>query len=770
MLEAYNRYTTDLQDVFDEKRKLQLQIIVEAAIAGAQAEVGMIPPEAAAEIRNAATPGNISLQRVREIEHEIDHDLMAVVKAIAEKCENFGGYVHFGATSYDIQDTVLGLQLKEAKTQLLQRIETVNKELASLAQEHKDSVCIGRTHGQHAIPTTHGFKFANFAYEFKAAHEQLAATKTFGKISGAVGNYSSFGTMKIEKIVLAELGLDIPVITTQVVSRVFLLQYFQALSTIASVADRLAKEIRNLQRTEIGEWFEPSSKSQVGSSTMPQKRNPHKSERVSGLARVIKASLQVALDNVSLEHERDLSNSAPERLQVGQISILTDYILSQLVLILKGLHINVENSLKNLNLLQGRQLAERIMIYLTPAIGRQNAHEILRQLTKCEDFAEALRQSDVVKEHLTETQIDEILDPTTYTGLAQEKTILTLMQLGLAKPSSYAEAGVSITGEHESVAALAKVIGEASNVAGERGIGHYANFVTDNDRTLAMTTDGVGSKVLIAQALNKFDTVGIDCVAMNVNDLLAMNIPPIGFVDYLAIAEPNAPNAAEIAKGLVEGCNQCNIPLLGGETAVMPDVINGTTWPFDLAGTAMGIQLKDKIIDGSEVQHGDVIIGLPSSGVHSNGLSLARKVLLPIDTQASWTKENQEDARQLLIPTKIYYDAVMRLKNNTSITGLAHITGGSFSKLRRLTTHHITLDVTWDIPPIFSKIQTEGKVHTKEMFRTFNMGIGFVIFVRSDSEKETLANLKPYGALRIGQVDAGQAGVHIKSETNEFTL
>ncbi len=420
MLEI-NRYKTPLAEIFSEKKKFELQLLIEKELAAANFEQGKIPKEAHDFIQEKCNSNFVKLERAKEIEKEIHHDLMSVVKAISEQCDKFGEYIHLGATSYDIQDTVRGLQLKEAKAIIFQTIKETINIVKELAVEHKDLICIGRTHGIHAVPTTYGMKFGNFLNELVLAKEVLENAKVnYGKMSGAVGTYASFGTQEIEKHVLKKVGLERLPITTQVVSRVIYYNYISALSLIATVLDHFAREIRNLQRTEIDEVREEFSEKQVGSSTMPQKRNPEKSERICGLARVIRSNIQVALENICLEHERDLTNSSSERVILAETSILTHYILLQMNTILRNIYLNRSKIEENLFLKKGSQCAEHLMIKMTNKIGRQKAHELLRQLSSAENFVKAVKSNTTISKFYTEKEIDEILNPDNYSGLATE--------------------------------------------------------------------------------------------------------------------------------------------------------------------------------------------------------------------------------------------------------------------------------------------------------------------------------------------------------------
>ncbi len=416
------RYITPVSDLFDEQQKLEFQLLVEKEIARANYHIGKIPADAWQDIESKCNSDYIKLDRVNEIEKQTSHDLMAVVLAITEQCSIGGKFIHLGATSMDVQDTVLGLQLTKSKYFLLQSLIGVLKELARLTETHRNIISIGRTHGQHAIPMTQGFKFANFLSEFLISYQQLLQAKVnYGKISGAIGTYASYKTMKIEDEVLHNLGLEKAFITTQIVPRVLFMPFLSAIVSISASAERLAKEIRNLQRPEIGEWFEGFTSTQVGSSTMPHKRNPHKSERICGLARVIRSLYVAQAENIAVEHERDLTNSAPERITFGDMIGLTDFILLDLKKILQNLQLDYKKIDENLHLMQGRQMAEAVMIALADKIGRQEAHEILNRISNEPDFKQAILSNKTLSQYLTDPEIEQLLEPSNYLGLIQEK-------------------------------------------------------------------------------------------------------------------------------------------------------------------------------------------------------------------------------------------------------------------------------------------------------------------------------------------------------------
>ncbi|MCX8194762.1 MAG: adenylosuccinate lyase [Candidatus Micrarchaeota archaeon] len=421
------RYKTEMNELFDEEAKLASRLEVEVALAYAHAELKNIPVEAAEEIASAAK--KVSLKRVDEIEAEIHHDLMAMVKALSENCKKYGGYVHYGATSYDIEDTATALLLKRALGLVRKRLLETQGILKRHAQQHKETVCIARTHGQHAVPTTYGMKFALWFAEIGRHLERLEqAEKTIsvGKMSGAAGTMATFqgkGT-KIQGLVMKRLGLEPAPITNQVIQRDRHAQVLFALALIASTLEKIAKEIRNLQRTEIMEVAEPFASKQVGSSTMPQKRNPHKSERVCSLARLVRANVAVALENIALEHERDLTNSANERFIFAQSFILTDYMLKETNKILSGLEFFPENIARNLELTGGAVMAEKIMIELTErGMGRQEAHELMRRCSleafkNKKKLIEVLKEQEEVRKFIPVGELEKMFNPRNYIGEA----------------------------------------------------------------------------------------------------------------------------------------------------------------------------------------------------------------------------------------------------------------------------------------------------------------------------------------------------------------
>ena len=297
------------------------------------------------------------------------------------------------------------------------------------------------------------------------------------------------------------------------------------------------------------------------------------------------------------------------------------------------------------------------------------------------------------------------------------------------KHLTYAESGVDIEKEEKTIKALTKSMDYKREGLGAplTGIGHYAGLIDFGEYALALATDGVGSKVLIANEMKRWNTVGIDCIAMNVNDLLAIGAEPISFVDYLALEKHDENFASQIGEGLRKGAEISKMTIVGGETATLPDIIKG----FDLAGTCLGMVKKDMIITGENVQLGDVIVGIPAAGVHSNGYTLVRNIV----DQSSYSykdafpyETSTTIGDELLIPTRIYMEVLDVIKE-CDVHGLAHITGSGLLKLKRVTS--LGFDLYDPIEPnsIFKFLQEEGNVDDLEMFRTFNMGMGFVVIL-----------------------------------------
>ena len=299
------------------------------------------------------------------------------------------------------------------------------------------------------------------------------------------------------------------------------------------------------------------------------------------------------------------------------------------------------------------------------------------------------------------------------------------------KRLTYRESGVDIRAEERAISEMSRLLKSKRRGFGSpiTDIGHYAGLIDMGDFALAITTDGVGSKVLIANALRKWDTIGIDCMAMNVNDLLAIGAEPLAFVDYLAMEKVDPEIAREVAIGLEKGAEISNITIVGGETATLPEIIRG----LDLAGTCVGMVAKDKIVTGEAVEVGDLVVGVPSSGLHSNGYTLARKIIEESEyTYFDRMPGSDETIGEILLtPTRIYM-GILELLRRCEVHGLAHITGSGLLKLHRITKYGFDITDPLSPQPIFSFLQELGGVDDLEMYRTFNMGMGFVVVVPED--------------------------------------
>ena len=333
---------------------------------------------------------------------------------------------------------------------------------------------------------------------------------------------------------------------------------------------------------------------------------------------------------------------------------------------------------------------------------------------------------------------------------------------------TYKKAGVDVSKIKQSHNTIGKIIESTHKLQKKvrvvHGFGHYAGIVEIPGKTLLAThTDGVGTKVLIANMMKKFDTVGIDCVAMNVNDIICVGATPISFMDYIAVNKNDKAALKKIVQGLVKGAKKANVPIVGGETAIMPDVISGNHFSFDLAGMVVGMLTKKQMILGNKIKRGDVIIGVQSSGLHSNGYSLARKALLSKYSLQDRIKGIGKLGNALLTPTQVYVKPVLSVLEKCKVHGMAHITGGSFTKLLRLKKTGYLLDQMPTPLPIFQIIENEG-VSRQEMYKTFNMGIGFCVIVPKNEEDQINSTFKKFGmkSKRVGKIIA-KKGVFVNS-------
>ena len=319
--------------------------------------------------------------------------------------------------------------------------------------------------------------------------------------------------------------------------------------------------------------------------------------------------------------------------------------------------------------------------------------------------------------------------------------------------STYSEAGVDIDASERATEALIAQIkgvnrkGDGESIKLDNG---FAGLVKLGDGALAMCTDGVGSKILLAEEMDSIHTVGIDCVAMNTNDLICVGAEPLSFVDYVALDKPDEELMAKIGKGLAEGCRQSNCTLSGGETAILPELVHG----FDIAGTSVGYVKQNKIIDGTKIAESDVLIGMKSSGPHSNGYTLIRKLF----------DGDKEIGKQLVEPTRIYVKEIMNLIKQIEVHGIAHITGGGLDNISRINDNfQYVIDNPLPVPSVFDWLQEKGSIKDVEMYRTFNMGMGMVIIVGKNDVEESISILGDYAQV-IGFVSNGKGISHTAIE------
>jgi len=401
---------------------------VEAALDWARAEVGDIPKGAAREIEEHASTKYVTVKRIHEIEKVTDHETAALVEALAEVSGKGGAYVHFGATSSDILDTASALQMKAGLEIVKSKLDKLEGILIELSKKYRNSIMIGRTHGQHALPMTLGLKFAVWLSEVGRHIErvnQCSARLLVGKMSGAIGTMAGLGkhAQQIQELTMKRLGLQAEGVTTQIVQRDRHAELVCTFAIIASSLDKFATEVRNLQRPEIDELAEPFREGkQVGSSAMPQKRNPWRSENVSSLAKIERSLVGPALESIVTWHERDLSQSASERFIIPESFILIDHMLNSMMYILAGLKVNERQMTENLTRFKGPLMSEAVMTALvSKGMARQEAHKLLRELiaqSKTEDrsFDDTLEKNPRVAGYFARDEINALLDPVRYLG------------------------------------------------------------------------------------------------------------------------------------------------------------------------------------------------------------------------------------------------------------------------------------------------------------------------------------------------------------------
>ena len=412
------RYTLpEMGQLWTDTYKFQTWLQVEIAVCEAQAQLQLIPGEAVEEIKQKAT---FSTERILDIEAEVQHDMIAFLTNVNESVGDAGRYIHLGLTSSDVLDTALSLQLVASLDILLARLEDTIQAIRYQAQQHRYTLMVGRTHGIHAEPMTFGFKLAGWLSECLRHRDRLVRLRqsvAVGKISGAVGTYANVSP-EIEKLTCERLGLTGDLASTQVISRDRHAEYVQALALLGASIERFAVEIRNLQRTDVLEVEEFFAKGQKGSSAMPHKRNPIKSEQLTGLARLLRGYTVAALDNVALWHERDISHSSVERTILPDSSILAHYMLVKFTNVISKLQVHSDNMLRNLNIYGGAIFSQQVLLALVKkgltreaayALVQRNAHTAWNQPEG--NFKQNLLEDTEVGQYLSAKDLEECFNP-----------------------------------------------------------------------------------------------------------------------------------------------------------------------------------------------------------------------------------------------------------------------------------------------------------------------------------------------------------------------
>lgn len=427
----YRYGTPEMRRIWSEESRIKRMIWVELALLKALAKKGFLSFEDYEYARKNAR--KISVQRVKEIESEIKHDIMSLVKAISEVSGNAERWIHFGATSNDIIDTAVATQLRDSLKILETKILKLIEILVEKAEKYRDMVCLGRTHGQPALPVTYGFRFAIWLSEVIRHYERLGEMKKrllVGQISGAVGTQAAYGEIgiDIEKEVMRLLNLNPAEISAQIIPRDIYCEYVEWLANLSTTLEKIALNIRLWQRSEtqeVFEWFD--TEKQVGSSTMPHKRNPIDSEQICGLARVVRGFVEPQHQSAILWEERDLTNSSAERIILVEATVLCDHILAKTIKLLRNLVIDELKARENLDRWKGLNQSEAVMIELTKkGVSRQKAHEILRRCSMMayesgRSLDEILGEDEEIRKYFSPEEIKELLKPENYLGTSKIK-------------------------------------------------------------------------------------------------------------------------------------------------------------------------------------------------------------------------------------------------------------------------------------------------------------------------------------------------------------
>lgn len=420
--------TKEMVNLFREQNKIDYQLAIEGAAAVSQSEIGMIPKAIGKEIQRAARSGKITAKRIKQLEAKSDHDTAALVEALSEKCKQQARpWIHYGLTSNDLVDTSNSMQMKDALKIIQPKVGKLALLLAKKAVKYKDVPAVGRTHGQHASIISFGLKFANWAAEMSKHIERIEEIKKrilICKTLGVVGTGSLMGSqaLEVQKRVAKKLGLFPAEVTTQIIPRERYAEYVFQLALLGSTLEKIAVEIRNLQRTEISEVAEHFKKGQMGSSAVPVKRNPTKSERITSLSKLLRSQLHTSFENIPHWHERDLSNSANERFILPMCPILLDEMLETMIKIIQNIHINTKQINQNLYFTKGQIFAEFLLkALIKKGIPRFKAYRDVQRIAfeshdKGFEYIDAVRKDKSVSSHLTDKEIKTIFTPENHLG------------------------------------------------------------------------------------------------------------------------------------------------------------------------------------------------------------------------------------------------------------------------------------------------------------------------------------------------------------------
>jgi len=723
---------------------------------------------------------SIDFAKAHAYEQQFQHDVMAHVHTYADACPKARPIIHLGATSCLVTDNADLLIYKQALEVIKEKMLACIMALAKRADAYKDMPCLAFTHLQIAQPTTVGKRICLWLQDLLFDYQELCYRQTqlhaLGA-KGATGTQASFLALfdgdhakvqALDRAFCKALGFErVMPISGQTYTRKQDAHLLQVLSGIATSVHKMATDLRLL--AFMHEIEEPFGDKQIGSSAMPYKRNPMRSERICSLARYVMSLAQNPTYTAATQwFERTLDDSANRRLCIPEAFLAIDGTLDLVLGITNGLQVNEavikQNYKKALPFLATETI---LMACVKKGADRQAVHERLRQHSfaasnalkegaDTNDLMERIAQDDAIP--MDRSALDELLANTPMSGRAAEQVTAFLHEhiaplRRTTKQMTYADAGVDMAAGNAFVQDIKAMVAATARTGTQAQVGSFAGFFDlaacgYTDPVLVSGTDGVGTKLKLAQAHDKHDTIGIDLVAMCVNDVLTHGAEPLFFLDYLATGKLNPGVAKEIVKGVTEGCTQAGAALIGGETAEMPGVYEKGV--YDVAGFAVGAAERTALLPHLHtIKATDVLIGIASSGLHSNGFSLVRAVI----------KQQQIDCRQappfacsaptlfdaLLTPTKIYVPSVLPLMQQGYVKAAAHITGsGLVENVMRVIPDGMTIDINWhawQTPPLFTWLAHAGNIAHDEMQRTFNMGIGFVLIVDEAQVHDVLARL-----------------------------